>query len=370
SSFGYCTSTDVLIIDSTLPDITNIYPTALDIAYKQGTDQIIVRFTYTEMYPQTTTVSLYDSLGASLVSTTTTLPATPITGGTDLLASATLIFSGLSDGVCPVTVSILDMSGNLNTCTSPKSVIIDSTKATVTVISAIPQYAKSGTNIEVVFTYSEQNPNTATVAIGTAGTTYGSITNIVIGTSGTNVYVTTTVTLFNAGPDGTLAVTVYVGDKVGNVGTDSKDLILFDNNPPDIVNLYPIALNKAYRKGTDTLIVQFTYTEMTPRTCTVSILDNANSVVTETTTTDPSTFLPAGTNQNGSATLNFTDVANGTYTVRVMMEDGASSFGYCTSTDCLIIDNTLPTLEVYSGQDAVWYKAGTGTLTIYYTYTE
>ncbi|MFH0774471.1 MAG: hypothetical protein V2A53_03110, partial [bacterium] len=365
NSFGTCTSPNSLIIDTTAPDITNTYPLAGDIAYRKASDQIIVQFTYTETYPQTTTVTLWDSSGNPLVSTTTTSPNNTITGGTNLDGSATLIFSGVSDGVCTVTVSILDKSGNLNTCTSASSVIIDSTKATVTVISALPTYTKLNSTVEVVFTYDELNPNTATVTIGTDGTTYGS-TTVNISGSGTTNYVTTTITLSTAGSDGTLAVTVYVGDKVGNVGSDTKDLILFDNHAPDIFNIYPTSGNIAYRQGTDTLIVQFTYTEMTPKTCTVSMVGTAFS----TTTTLPSTFLPLGTNRSGSATLNFTGLTDGTYTVRVVMEDGANSFGTCTSPNSLIIDNILPILEVYSGSSAILYRCGTDNLTIYYTYTE
>ncbi|HAW50425.1 TPA: hypothetical protein DCX16_05715, partial [bacterium] len=116
-----------ILADWKAPDIANIYPTTDNPAYQKGTGTLIVEFTYTEANPQTCTVAIE----GTAFSTTTTLPDTPLPGGTDKPGSATLVFKDLVDGAATITVTIIDKSGNQSTCTSPSSLIIDNVPPTV-----------------------------------------------------------------------------------------------------------------------------------------------------------------------------------------------------------------------------------------------
>ncbi|MBU1967570.1 Ig-like domain repeat protein, partial [Patescibacteria group bacterium] len=112
------------------------------------------------------------------------------------------------------------------------TVFVDTQKATVTVISALPTYVNPDGTVTIVFTYNDANPQTATVKIGTGGTTYGTDIYICTGTPGADEWATVTVQLDGLAPDGTMAVSVEVIDKAGNIGTDSKDLIVVDSTSP------------------------------------------------------------------------------------------------------------------------------------------
>ncbi|MEW6102300.1 MAG: hypothetical protein AB1630_00540, partial [bacterium] len=469
---GTDTLDNVLIIDSTQPILTNIYPTTSNKAYREGTGTLIVEFTYNETYPSNATITLFFQDGSIAYSTITTSPAT-LLGGTDQQASATLVFNGASDGFGTVSVELYDLAENGTSCISQESVVFDNIPPDVSVGTSTIYYTK-GTNTTIIsWTYNETNPDYGTITLigpdpqaGSYGTTtfsgipggdnatstpvtftnlpngtytvsillvdkvnhssvgtksdllwvdndppsiatitspasgavvrgiinptftvrddqtgiegigylyWGTDTLALVGTNafslssgvqGTGTYIWDT-TGFD---DGVRTLFGTIADKAGNIATTTIPYpITVDNKPPDIFNLYPTTGNKAYKTGTNTLIVQFTYTELTPRTTTVSIV----GTIFSTTTTQPQTFLPSGNNLNGSATLEFKNLNDGTYTIKVVMEDGTGQFGTCTSNDSLIIDNIDPILGIATPTTTnIAYKQGSDSLTIYYTYTE
>jgi PGF-pre-PGF domain-containing protein len=147
-------------------------------------------------------------------------------------------------------------------------------------------------------------------------------------------------------------------------------LTLGDDTVAPTVNItFPTASNIAYRKANATLVVNFTYTEFSPRNYSVNI-SNATDLIN--TSNNITTSIASGANVNGNCTFWInTSAADGVYNITFVMYDNSSNNNSDTEIGALIVDNTTPILSINSpNETSPAYNISGGTAWVNFTYNE
>ncbi|MEW6606786.1 MAG: Ig-like domain-containing protein, partial [bacterium] len=355
----------VTVVDNQPPQINIISPTTQDKVYQKAEGTVTVVFIYTEVYPATLTITINSLIHGELTSTQTT----NLLAGTDARATYTLTFTGAAnkEGTYTVSVWMSDKSIGSTTDTEEEAVIIDNTEPAMTIVYPTEDNLAYATNTDIVivrFTYTEANPDIAVVYIGTSSYLFaGTNTNLPPGTGTT---IGTVSLLFKNLPEGTYSMQGYMIDKCG-VGTWTDviwGVVVLDDTPPIVEITDPTTLNKAYKKGTDSVVVTFSFTEKYPGTLTISIEGTTFS----TQTVYPSTSTPAQIPTIGSLTLPFEGLIDGAYSLFIELQDKVGKIGTNSQTDALIIDNILPEVTIINPLGS--YTTTPDNRVVIFTYTE
>ncbi|MEW6619180.1 MAG: PKD domain-containing protein [bacterium] len=358
----------VTVVDNQPPQINIISPTTQDKVYQRGEGTVTVVFTYTEVYPATLTITINSEIYGVLTQTTTTTPNIP-SAPVPTQATYTLTFTnaGNKEGTYTVSVLMSDKSIGSTTDTEEEAVIIDDTPPQMTIVYPTENNLAYATNTDIIivrFTYTEANPDIAVVYMGTSSSLFaGTNTNLPPGT-GTTIG---TVSLgFENLPEGTYSIRGYMMDKCG-VGTWTDiiwGVVVLDDTPPIVEITDPTTLNKAYKKGTDSVVVTFSFTEKYPGTLTISIEGTTFS----TQTVYPSTSTPAQIPTIGSLTLPFEGLGDSPYSLFIELQDKVGKIGTNSQTDALIIDNISPEVTIINPLGS--YTTTPDNRVVIFTYTE
>ena len=148
-------------------------------------------------------------------------------------------------GYYVVNVTVSDIAGNTasqawNFTASPG---VPPTISITSPTTANRAYAKSGTPVQVIFTYTEPNPLNWTIVISNAGHTVPSVSNTTAITPGSGA-VTTSVPIDQSATEGlyNVAVTMYNIDTLTNTTTQTN-AVMIDNTPPSIGTLTQVPSN-------------------------------------------------------------------------------------------------------------------------------
>ncbi|MEK9149933.1 MAG: hypothetical protein AAB267_07810, partial [Candidatus Desantisbacteria bacterium] len=261
---------------------------------------------------------------------------------------------------------------NKGTSTQIGWVIIDETAPVIELVSpkfGNPVYRTKDGTVCVTFSYTEANPATATIMIGTdtahiiGSTTAGtgtSLGGLMLG--GTAVNYQGTVTFTNA-PDGSYTVWVIIEDMVALYGTSSNgtDSVIVDGSSPKVAVLLPSGTQTWISTAT-TLSVQFTYSDNNPSTYTVGLGYG--------TATFPFAIMATGTLtlMEGTETISVSiptiGIYEGTYTLYVIVLDKTGNYGTATAgTGTLYMDLTKPRQYANPNVGTFSYQVSPGTYT-------
>ncbi|MEW6102313.1 MAG: right-handed parallel beta-helix repeat-containing protein [bacterium] len=118
-------------------------------------------------------------------------------------------------------------------------------------------------------------------------------------------------------------------------GTPTPGFSLQD--PPILSLTTPTTFFKAYKQGTDSLTIYYTYTELYPLNLTL-VIAKETTEATKTTITN----LIDGRDMQGSLTIHWNEKPEGSYTIAGTLTDTLGNAGTATQSYSLIIDNTMP----------------------------
>ncbi|MEW6095213.1 MAG: PKD domain-containing protein, partial [bacterium] len=339
NNLGTATQREAIIIDTTDPVLNMISPAT--VTYTMATDTVEVIFTYTEIHPGTTTAELIGTSGATFASTFTTILA-PTGTNTSLQGTLTLELESVSDGTYSIRLTMLDKANNSTATTHPDAVIIvDTIPPEVTIISPTtnsPAYGTGTGSIEVVFTYTEANPEMATITIvGTGIST--STTNLV---GGPGVHQGTVTLPFTGLTNRTYSLKIELSDIPGNVGSSTQeDALIIDAAGPTVTIISPTGYGtKTWGCEGGQIEVVFSYTEQNPASFTITFEGPLGEIGSFTQIGN----ISPGTDciRSEVVTLNSTIANEGTYTLTITMYDMLSVPGAAATESAVWIDTTNP----------------------------
>ncbi|MFH0836534.1 MAG: PGF-pre-PGF domain-containing protein, partial [Candidatus Aenigmatarchaeota archaeon] len=217
------TSTRSITVDATIPGVVINSPANNS---NQATLNIIVNLTISDANINYTNISIINSTG-SVVNTTTNT-----TNGTYVVSL------GMVDGVYNISITGYDLAGNSNT-TSGSGIIVDSTAP---IVSNITPGDVSGSIIPRNYTYLNFSANDSTTNISTCWAEFTNTTNnatnytMTMSANGTDVYCYINMTNL---ADGSHNYTVRANDSLGNVGNSTLFRIIIDTTAPAMLNYSP-----------------------------------------------------------------------------------------------------------------------------------
>ncbi|MEW6095214.1 MAG: Ig-like domain-containing protein, partial [bacterium] len=322
---GNCVWDSAVVVDNGVPTV-NVKEPAVDV-YRKNTGTVTVHFTYSEFNPATYSVRIYQ--GAIEIGSDTgglTIP--------DGAKTVNIQVSGATDGTYSVQVKVTDTLNHSGYGTASGLVVLDNKAPEVEVTEpSVDVYRENGGTVSVTFSYSELNPATYTITIGTVGSAEGTLTT----PDGEE-----TIDVQVSGSDGTYSVSVTVTDKVNlsDSGT-APGTVTLDNKAPEVNITSPLA-GTIYTQTPATITVTFTYVEANPSTITVTI---GTSTVIGSATGTPQSAVVQILDGFGTASVYIPDPptpANGTYNVKVVISDLVGKAGEDEELGAVWVDNTVP----------------------------
>ena len=243
-------------------------------------------------------------------------------------------------GTGSATVNATDNSSNLNENTSEEfgSLDIVTEDPRINISSPLgsdPVYLKETDDLDVVFNYTESNPDELNITVGPKSTIFDSLSG------GTDVETSRTLSYLDLPGNGTYDLGLNLTNTAGLYGNNSEaSSVIIDSFAPGDLSI-DSPTSKKYLKSSESLTVNYSYTEANPDWTDVRLLNNSGdeglSINISETNSDPDNKVDFTGLENLDEGIN--------YSIEVKASDKVGRTAIVSNSNLVVVDDTAPVLK-------------------------
>ena len=260
-----------------------------------------------------------------------------------------------SEGIKIVWYEVRDKANNTNTTFD--TIILDTTKPSITINSPDSDSVLNSTMIAINLTSTDANLNYTNISIINST---GSLVNSTINwTNGTYVV------LLSVPIEGVYNITATTYDKAGNSNTTTITNITIDTTPPTIIITSPTNITPTYKQPGMNITISYTYTELNPKNLAFYLLNQSGVPVANKTLNE--SVLYGGINVSNTTCITIpNNVPAGFYHINATMYDLANNGNFTIQPNSTYITNqTFDFYGVTYDQNATEMNGTNVTIEVY-----
>ena len=243
-------------------------------------------------------------------------------------------------GTGSATINATDNSSNLNENTSEEfgglDIVTEDPRINISSpLGSDPVYLKETDDLDVVFNYTETNPDELKITVGSKSTIFNSLSG------GNDVETSRTLSYLDLPGNGTYDLSLNLTNTAGLYGNNSEaSSVIIDSFAPGDLSI-DSPTSKKYLKSSEILSVNYSYTEANPDWTDVRLLNNSGdeglSINISETNSDPDNKVDFTGLENLDEGIN--------YSIEVEASDKVGRTAIVSNSNLVVVDDTAPVLK-------------------------